>query len=416
LLKNITAAIDRIHQAVDAGERIAVFGDYDVDGVCATALLFLYLESIGAEVYYKLPSRADDGYGLSPTVIDLIASKGITLIVTVDNGVSAYEEVNYATSLGVDVIVTDHHLAPQTLPKAVAVIDPLQPEDESPCKTLAGVGVAFKLICAIEGCEPAELLPYYGDLVAIGTVADIMPLTGENRMMVRHGIDLLQQSERPGLRALLEVSGFANKSVTAENVSFALAPRINAAGRMNDANAALRMLLTDDEDEALALAQRLEEYNQERQKTEQDIVGSIVERIAHDDVLKNRRVIVVWGEGYHPGVIGIVASRLVERFGRPAIVLSLDGDEAKGSGRSVQGFSLYTAIAACKEVLVRYGGHDLAAGMSVKRENLERFSEMINEFSAREFPFIGATPITVDAPVELTRISTEDVAGLRLLA
>ena len=416
LLKQIDIAVERIHAAVDAGERIAVFGDYDVDGVCSTALMYTYLESIGAEVYYKLPSRADDGYGLSKAAIDLIASKGITLVITVDNGISAYEEIAYAKTLGVDVIVTDHHLPPQKLPDAVAVIDPLQEGDESPCKSLAGVGVAFKVICAIEGCAPEDLMPYYADFVAIGTVADIMALTGENRIMVRHGIQLLQQSERPGLRALLDVSGFTNKTVTAENVSFAIAPRINAAGRMEDATAALRLLLTEEEEEAAALARRLDEYNQARQKTEQEIVQGIVDRIATDDVLKNRRVIVVWGEGYHPGVIGIVASRLVERFGRPAIVFSIDGDEAKGSGRSVAGFSLYTAISACKEILVRYGGHDLAAGMSVKRENLVRFSEMINEFSAREFPFIGATPIKVDAPVELGDITTDDVAGLRYLA
>lgn len=416
LLKQIDAAVERIHAAVDAGERVAVFGDYDVDGVCSTALMYTYLESIGAEVYYKLPSRADDGYGLSKAAIDLIASKGITLVITVDNGISAYDEIAYAKTLGVDVIVTDHHLPPQKLPDAVAVIDPLQEGDESPCKSLAGVGVAFKVICAIEGCAPEDFLPYYADLVAIGTVADIMALTGENRVIVRHGIELLQQSERPGLRALLDISGFTNKTVTAENVSFAIAPRINAAGRMEDATAALRLLLTEDAEEAAALARRLDEYNQARQKTEQEIVQGIVDRIATDDVLKNRRVIVVWGEGYHPGVIGIVASRLVERFGRPAIVFSVDGDEAKGSGRSVAGFSLYTAISACKEILVRYGGHDLAAGMSVKRENLVRFSEMINEFSAREFPFIGATPIKVDAPVELGDITTDDVAGLRYLA
>lgn len=416
LLTDIKKAVDRIHKAVDEGERIAVFGDYDVDGVCATALMYTYLDSLGADVYYKLPSRSDEGYGLSKTVVELIASKGITLIITVDNGISAVEEIAHAKSLGVDVIVTDHHLPPAQLPDAVAVIDPLREGDKSPFKSLSGVGVAYKVICAVEGCEAADLLGYYSDLVAIGTVADIMSLTEENRVLVRHGVNLLQQSDRAGLRALLAVSGFANKTVTAENISFAIAPRINAAGRMDDATAALRLMLTEDDEEATALANRLDEYNQDRQKTEQDIVQGIVDGIAGDDVLKNRRVIVVWGEGYHPGVIGIVASRLVERFGRPAIVLSLDGDEAKGSGRSVTGFSLYTAIAACKDLLVRYGGHDLAAGMSVKRENLKAFSEAINEFAAREFPFIGASPVRVDAPVELSNITTQEVAGLALLA
>lgn len=416
LLTDMAPAVARIHQAVDNGERIAVFGDYDVDGVCATALMYSYLESIGAEVYYKLPSRADDGYGLSRAVVDLMVQRGVKLVITVDNGISAKEEVDYAAEKGVDVIVTDHHLPPEQLPAAVAVVDPLRPGDESPCKTLSGTGVAFKVICGVEGCAPEELLAYYGDLVAIGTVADIMALTGENRVLVRHGVAALQQPERVGLAALLEVSGFSGKAVTSENVSFAIAPRINAAGRMEDATAALRLMLTEDEEEAKALARQLDDYNQARQKTEQEIVQGIVEKIAADDVLKNRRVIVVWGEGYHQGVIGIVASRLVERFGRPAIVFSVDGGEAKGSGRSVAGFSLYQAIAACSDLLLRYGGHDLAAGMSAATDQLQAFSDAINAYAAKTSPFIGASPVRVDAPVELAAITTQDVAALSLLA
>ena len=416
LLKNIDAAAQRIRRAVDGGEKIAVFGDYDVDGVCATALMYSYLESLGAEVYYKLPNRADEGYGLCRASIDLIASRGITLIITVDNGVSAAEEVAYAAGLGVDVVVTDHHLPPAVLPDAAAVVDPQLPGDESPCKALSGVGVAFKVACAVDDTPPEELLEWYGDLVAIGTIADIMSLTGENRAIVRRGVEMLQDSARPGVRALVEVAGLGGRPVSAENVSFGLAPRLNAAGRMDDATASLRLLLADDDEEAAELAAALDSYNQERQKTEREIVDSIAEKIRSDDELSRRRVIVVWGEGYHQGVIGIVASRLVERFGRPAIVFSIDGEEAKGSGRSVPGFSLYEAIAACSELLIRFGGHDAAAGMSVKTEQLRAFSEAINAFAAQRHPVMEAPPLRADAPVSLAGLTTDDVAALSALA
>ena len=295
LLKNIDAAAQRIRRAVDGGEKIAVFGEYDVDGVCATALMYSYLESLGAEVYYKLPNRADEGYGLCRASIDLIASRGITLIITVDNGVSAAEEVAYAAGLGVDVVVTDHHLPPAVLPDAAAVVDPQLPGDESPCKALSGVGVAFKVACAVDDTPPEELLEWYGDLVAIGTIADIMSLTGENRAIVRRGVEMLQDSARPGVRALVEVAGLGGRPVSAENVSFGLAPRLNAAGRMDDATASLRLLLADDDEEAAELAAALDSYNQERQKTEREIVDSIAEKIRSDDELSRRRVIVVWG-------------------------------------------------------------------------------------------------------------------------
>lgn len=416
LLKNIDAAAQRIRRAVDGGEKIAVFGDYDVDGVCATALMYSYLESLGAEVYYKLPNRADEGYGLCRASIDLIASRGITLIITVDNGVSAAEEVAYAAGLGVDVVVTDHHLPPAMLPDAAAVVDPQLPGDESPCKALSGVGVAFKVACAVDDTPPEELLEWYGDLVAIGTIADIMSLTGENRAIVCRGVEMLQDSARPGVRALVEVAGLGGRPVSAENVSFGLAPRLNAAGRMDDATASLRLLLADDDEEAAELAAALDSYNQERQKTEREIVDSIAEKIRSDDELSRRRVIVVWGEGYHQGVIGIVASRLVERFGRPAIVFSIDGEEAKGSGRSVPGFSLYEAIAACGELLIRFGGHDAAAGMSVKTEQLQAFSEAINAFAAQRHPVMEAPPLRADAPVSLAGLTTDDVAALSALA
>ena len=415
-LYGIEAAVERIRRAVDEGERIAVFGDYDVDGVCATALMYSYLESIGAEVYYKLPNRADEGYGLCCSAVDLIASKGITLIITVDNGVSAVDEIAYAKSLGVDVVVTDHHIPPQVLPEAVAVIDPQIPQDESPCKTLAGVGVAFKVACAIEDADPEELLDWYGDLVAVGTIADIMTLTGENRMIVSKGLELLQDSPRTGLRALIEAAGFADRQLTAESVSFGLAPRLNAAGRMDDATISLRLLLSEDEEEAAQLAAELENYNQERQRTEREIVEQIAAKLDADPTLASRRVLVVWGEGYHQGVIGIVASRLVERYGRPAIVFSVDGQEAKGSGRSVPGFSLYEAIAACGDLLLRFGGHDAAAGMSAACDQLPAFAKAINAYAAQRYPVMEIPPIQADLSIQLERLSTREVEALSAMA
>lgn len=416
LLHGIEAAAARIRQAVDTGERIAVFGDYDVDGVCATALMYSYLESLGAQVFYKLPNRADEGYGLCASSVKSMAERGITLIITVDNGISAAAEIAYAKTLGVDVVVTDHHIPPENLPEAAALVDPQLPEDASPCKSLAGVGVAFKVICAVEQSEPEEMLEWYGDLVAVGTIADIMSLTGENRAIVRRGLELLRENPRPGLQALMEVAGLAGRPLTAESVSFGLAPRMNAAGRMDDATAALRLLLSEDEEEAAQLAAVLDGYNQERQRTEREIVERIAAELDADPALARRRVLVVWGEGYHQGVIGIVASRLVERYGRPAIVFSVDGGEAKGSGRSVPGFSLYEAIAACGEMLIRFGGHDAAAGLSIETGRLDEFARAINAFAADRYPVMEVPPLRADLAVSLDAVSTEQVAALESLA
>ena len=416
-LLNMNKAVERILEAVDTGERIAVFGDYDVDGVTATALLYTYLDSIGADVYYKLPSRDDEGYGLSESAVEAMASKGVTLIVTVDNGVSAHAAIARAKELDVDVVVTDHHLPPKELPCAVAVVDPQLPGDESPCKAMCGAGIAFKLAAALEGCAPDELLPYYGDLAAIGTIADIMPLEGENRRIVKAGLASLQNTERPGIAALIRSCGLEDKKLTAENVSFGLAPRLNAAGRMDSAVEALELLLCEDEEEAERLAASLEEKNAARQKAEQEIVQSVAEVIAADPSYGADRILVVSGKGYHQGVIGIVASRLVERFGKPAIVISVDQDgEGKGSGRSIRGVSLYDALAACSGLLIRFGGHELAAGLSVRSENIPAFRREINEWAAQRHPVMRCPPLEIDAPVRLVRLTPESVASLDALA
>ena len=416
-LANIDKACARILSAVDKGERIAVFGDYDVDGVTATALLYTYLDGLGAEVYYKLPNREDEGYGLSVPTVEYMAEKGVELIVTVDNGVSACEAIAFAAQKGIDVVVTDHHLPPLALPPAVAIVNPQLLEDQSPFKCLSGVGVAFKLICALEGCEAEELLPFYADLVAIGTVADIMPLTGENRKLVKAGLALLQNPERPGLAALIDACGFTGKELTSENISFGLAPRLNAAGRMDTANTALELLLCDDIDAGAEIVSVLEENNAARQKAEQDIADEIAARIAGDASFANDRILVVEGKGYHQGVIGIVASRIVERYAKPVIIISVDENgEGKGSGRSVEGVSLYDAIAACADLLIRFGGHAMAAGLSVREENIPALRRAINAYVSAHCPATERSALVLDARVELSRLTPEDVEQLSLLA
>ena len=406
----------RILEAIDKEQTIVVYGDYDVDGVTATALLYQHLKGMGANVKCMLPSREGDGYGLSKNAVQSIHDKGCQLIVTVDNGISALEEADFAASLGVDLIVTDHHLPHDTLPHAVAVVDPRR-DDHSPFKGLCGAGVAFKLCAALDGCPPEEMLDYCGDLAAVGTVADVMPLTGENRTLVKAGLKLLQQTDRPGFSALLEEVGLAGRPITAENVSYAIAPRINAAGRMDNAVTALQLVLCEEEERAEELAHKLNEINVARQETEQEIVRAAQEQLDAEPAILEDRVILIWGRDWHPGVIGIVASRLVEKTGRPVIVVSVDEHgEGKGSGRSVQGFNLHACIASCEDILLRFGGHAMAAGLSVREENLHELRRRLNEWAARECPVLLTPPLECDLSIHLDRITVESVRRLEQLA
>ncbi len=417
LLTDMQKACERIWQAIDNGETIAVFGDYDVDGVTATALLYQHLKGMGASVKCMLPSREGDGYGLSKKAIQSMHDKGCRLIVTVDNGISAVEEADFAAELGMDLIITDHHLPPETLPKAVAVVDPRRKDDTSPFKGLCGAGVAFKLCAALDGCPPEEMLDYCGDLAAVGTVADVMPLTSENRTLVKAGLRQLQNTDRPGLEALLEEVGLAGKPITAENISYAIAPRINAAGRMDSAVTALQLVLCEDPDRAEELAHKLGEINVKRQEIELQIFKAAQELLEQQPERLEDRVILLWGRDWHPGVIGIVASRLVERTGRPVIVVTVDEHgEGKGSGRSVQGFNLHACIGACADLLTRYGGHAMAAGLSVREENLEALRRRLNEWAARECPVLHTPPLTCDLSIHLDKVTVESVRRLEQLA
>lgn len=415
LLRDMDKAVARIEQAIEAEEPIVIYGDYDVDGISATAILYECLSSQGAHVRCKLPTRGS-GYGLTRPALEALARKGFTLVITVDNGISAVEEAACAKELGLDLVITDHHLPGEMLPDAVAVVDPKRADDESPFKNLCGAGVAFKLCAALEGCDPAELLEMYGEFVALGTVADVMPLVGENRVLVREGLALLQDTMRPGLHALLESGGYAGKPVTTDTVSYGLAPRLNAAGRMDNASVALKLLLCGDEEQATGIAARLAEINTERQQTEQDVFAAACRTLETDPARLQDRVLVVSGEDWHPGVIGIVAARLMERYSRPVLVISLHEGEGRGSGRAPDAFDLHSALAACAGHLTRFGGHAAAAGIEIEEEKLPAFRQAINEWAAQHAARPAPVTLQLDAVVTLEELDLPNVQELNRLA
>lgn len=383
LMADMEKAVMRIEKAVEGFEKICIYGDYDADGVTSTALLYSYLEGRGADVSYYIPSREAEGYGMNMDAVALLHGEGVKLIVTVDNGISAVNEIAYANTLGIDTVVTDHHKPPKELPQAVALVDPHREDCPSPFKELSGVGVVFKLVMALEDAELDidSLLYQYADLAAIGTIGDVVSLTGENRLLVKYGLSLLRESERAGLRAMMEEAALTPDKLTAGRVSFTIVPRINACGRLGLSQKSVRLLLTEDEEMAKETALQLGQDNRERQQIEKEILSAIEEEITKNPQIKRQRVIVVSGEGWHAGVIGIVASRLKETYGKPVIVISSDGESAKGSGRSVKGFSLVDAIAACSDCLTYFGGHPMAAGLSLPSENIEEFSRRVNAYA-----------------------------------
>ena len=381
-IKDMDKAVKRITKAVENFERICVYGDYDADGVTSTALLFSYLEAIDANVMYYIPSREDEGYGLNCNAIDYLKEQNVNLIITVDNGIAAVEEISYAKTLDIDVVVTDHHAPPEILPDACAVVDLHQKDCKSKFKMLSGVGVAFKLVLAMEGeyADVISLLENYADLVCIGTIGDIVSLTDENRDFVKFGLQLLENSDRIGVRALLKQAGLLNRPLNATNVSFGIVPRINAAGRIGLANDCVTLFLTDSEEEADYIAQRLGTDNTKRKEIENSILSEINSRILENPELVMDKVIVLDGEGWHQGVIGIVAARVKEVYGKPTIIITKDGDFAKGSGRSIEGFSLYDAINSCDNYLTHCGGHPMAVGINLESKNIDKFRKSINKY------------------------------------
>ncbi len=379
-LKDMDKAVEAIARAVRAGETIVVHGDYDVDGQCAAVLLTRLIRLAGGNVVPFVPHRMRDGYDFGTAGLEVALEHNASLVITCDCGITAMDTVADAKAAGVGVVITDHHL-PRDLPPADAVVDPQRLDCDSRCKELCGAGVAFKVaqaLCPELGLEDATALRFL-DLVALATVADIVPLTGENRILARTGLKMLARSRWPGIRALLEVTRLSGRTVRAGHVSYALAPRLNAAGRLGDAGDGLGLLLSDDEEEALRYARSLEEVNSRRQELDRAIYEQAIEVVERNVDLDRTRGLVLARDGWHSGVIGIVASRVSEAYTRPTFLIALDGDEGRGSGRSIPGFDLHEALSDCSEHLVRWGGHQYAAGLTVRRDRLEQFCEAFDE-------------------------------------
>lgn len=416
LLKDMDKAAARITRAVDNMEKIAVYGDYDADGVTSTAMLYSYLETRGADVIFYIPQREGEGYGMNIGAVEYLKEQGVSLIVTVDNGISSVQEVARANELGIDVVVTDHHRPQEILPDAVAVVDAYRPDDTSPYKHFSGVGIAFKLLMALEdgAGDVEDLLEAYSDLAAIGTIGDIVPLTGENRTLIRAGLERLSQSDRPGVQALLENAGIAGKALTSTNVAFTLVPRINATGRMGAPERAVRLLISGYEEEAEVLSEEICADNEERRRVEAEIAEAAFAAIEAKGYMKDR-VVVVDGENWHHGVIGIVASRVTERCGKPCMIISRGETVAKGSGRSIEGFSLFEAICACGDLLIKFGGHPMAAGITLKPENIEAFRKRINQYAAEHFPQMPTQTVTLDCKLNPAALSVSMAQSLTQL-
>jgi len=381
LLPDMGKAVDRIREAIDRGERIAIYGDYDVDGITAASILYLFLRYKGADVEVYIPHRYLEGYGMNCQAVEQLHARGTRLIITVDCGITAFDEVELAAQLGMDVIVTDHHHCLNDLPRARAVINPSRCGHSYPFCSLAGVGVAAKLIQAMDG---ADALEEYLDLIALGTVADVVPLLGENRIMVAKGIERINTAPRLGVGALIRAAGLAQGSIDAYRIAFALAPRLNAAGRMSTAYLGFSLLTTRDESEAIRIAQQLNEENGRRQQIENALLEECVDRLIKDGDLSDEWIIVLEGEeekGWHPGVIGIAASKICEKFYRPCILISLQGDKGVGSARSIEGFNIYEALKGVDDLFIRFGGHEMAAGFSIPREAIPELKRRLLSYA-----------------------------------
>ena len=409
-LPDMGVAVERIETAIERGEAILVHGDYDVDGMAATALLVHGLRAAGANIVGFVPHRTRDGYDLGPAGLARAERAGAALIITVDCGVSALNGVEEARARGIEVIVTDHHRPGPDLPDAVAVINPNRADSRYPFAGLAGVGVAFKLVQQLHVTKAiADVhLNQHLDLVALGTVADQAPLVDENRALVQFGLRALDRSRKPGLQALRWISRCGGRGLDAADIAYRLAPRLNAAGRIGEAAEGLELLMTDDPEEADALARRVDGQNALRRATDQQVLAEAGDQLRRGFDPVRDRVVVLWREGWHPGVLGITASRLVDRLDRPVILLSFSGDRGRGSGRSVEGFHLFRALEACAPSLERFGGHEMAAGFDIRRSRLDEFLELMRGYSERELPADRLVrDLTIDLELSLAAITPE---------
>ncbi len=414
LFKGMDIAVDRILQAINNNEKILIYGDYDVDGITSTTVLKRFFHDRGVSVETYIPNRLTEGYGLNKNAIDIIKEKGTNLIITVDCGISAIEEIDYAISLGMDVLVTDHHEVGETLPNALAVIDAKRKDNTYPFQSLAGVGVVFKLIQAISiklGIKPEEYLKYL-DLVCVGTISDIVPLEGENRTIAKLGLMLIKVTRNLGLRELIKSSGY--KEIDSNTISFGVAPRINACGRMGHEEEALNLFLSEDIESATQITKKLNEYNTLRQTTEKAIYEEAIQKI-EENHLEDNNSIVLGGENWHHGVIGIVSSKVTDKYYKPSILLSFEDDLAIGSGRSIQGFDLHEALTKCDDLLEKYGGHAMAVGLTLKKENFDKFKERFEQI-AKEKNIKELVPVIyIDEELKLKDINMDLVKSLSML-
>ncbi|WP_295219521.1 single-stranded-DNA-specific exonuclease RecJ [Ruminococcus sp.] len=414
LTADMQEAADRINQALEEGTRICIYGDYDCDGVTATVMLYSYLLEMGANVTYRIPER-DEGYGLNADAVHEMHQDGVKMIITVDNGITALEEAELICSLGMTLIITDHHQPLEKLPAAAAIVDPHRVDDTSPYHNLCGAGVVLKLIAALDG-DDTMAMEQFGELAAIATIADVVELSGENRYLVQMGLQLLANTERPGLLALLDKSGLSGKPFTSSSIAFGVAPRINAAGRFGSPDTAVKLLLSEDPEEAAALADELEQRNQARKAEEVKILQEIAGQTAEHPELLKQRVLVCAGENWHHGVIGIAASRLQEQFGKPTILITIEGDRARGSMRSFGSFSAFRCLDACKELLTRYGGHPGAGGFSMESSQTEAFCAAVQAYALAEFSEMPVMTLEADRLLLPHEMTIDNIAGLSLLA
>ena len=412
LMKDMDLATARIGRALRNGEKIAVYGDYDVDGITATCLLTDFLRRHGADVVSYIPGRLEEGYGLNPIAIHQLHAEGVKLIVTVDCGITAVSEAELCKQLGIDLVITDHHECKQTLPAAVAVVDPHRCDGGYPHKNLSGVGVAFKLASALCGSQE-KVLEEYADMVCLGTVADVMPLQGENRVFVARGLESLAHTKRPGIAALMAECGCAPETVSASSIGFMLAPRINAAGRMGQIDLAVELFLTDDPDKAAEAARGLCELNRQRQAVESEIYRQAVSMLPMG---KPPEAIVLADESWHQGVVGIVASRIAEEYACPTFLICLDGEHGKASSRSHGGFNLFASLSALSPLLESYGGHELAAGFTISRANIPEFRRQICALAAQYYTDdVPRTVLDVDCAVSPELLTLHNVDSLQML-
>ena len=413
LMPDMEIAINRLLKAIENNQKIIIYGDYDADGITSTTVLKLFLEERGMDVSTYIPNRLNEGYGLNKGAIKKIYDDGFRLMVTVDCGISGIEEVEYANSLGIEMIITDHHEPAESLPNAIAVVDAKRKDNEYPFNQLAGVGVVFKVIQALSmrlGLDEKEYLKYL-DIVCIGTISDIVPLVDENRVIAKLGLKLVAQTRNIGLRALIEIIGF--KNIDSSSVSFGIAPRINACGRMGNEKLALDLFLCKDKDEVTKLAVKLNEYNIERQSIEKQMYDEAAEII--DENEKDKACIIVGKEGWHHGIIGIVSSKITEMYFKPSILICFDGNEGKGSGRSIPGFDLHEALMNCKQYLKKFGGHAMAVGVTVDKSEFGKFKSELEEY-AKSCNVDKIVPIiNVDSELSLKDINVEAVKSLSLL-